>query len=101
MGQRAKGARVDLGNSVEGYLRASELARERVEDARTILNEGDEIETRMIGVDRKSRSISLSVKAKEHYEESQAVEEYGQSSEGGNTTLGDLLKEHISSDNGA
>ena len=97
----AKGARVDLGNSVEGYLRASELARERVEDARTILNEGDEIETRMIGVDRKSRSISLSVKAKEHYEESQAVEEYGQSSEGGNTTLGDLLKEHISSDNGA
>ena len=61
----AKGAVIDLGDGVEGYLRASELSRDRVEDARSILNVGDEVEVRIIGFDRKNRSISLSIKAKE------------------------------------
>jgi small subunit ribosomal protein S1 len=92
----AKGAVIDLGNGIEGYLRASELSRDRVEDARTVLTEGAEVEARFVGVDRKNRSISLSVKAKEMQEEQQAVEDYGRSGPaGGTTTLGDLLKEHI------
>ncbi|MGA9851581.1 MAG: 30S ribosomal protein S1 [Gammaproteobacteria bacterium] len=91
----AKGATIDLGNGIEGYLRASELSRDRVEDARTVLKEGDEIEARFVGVDRKSRSISLSVKAKEIQEEAQAMEDYGRNISSGTTTLGDLLKEHI------
>jgi len=91
----AKGARVDLGNGIEGYLRASELSRERVEDARTALNEGDEIESRVIGVDRKSRMVNLSVKAKEIHEEREAISDYTKSEDGGGTTLGDLLKEQM------
>ena len=94
----AKGAVVDLGNGIEGYLRASELSRDRVEDARTVLKEGDEIETRFMGVDRKNRSISLSVKAKEIEEEAQALEDYSRSAVSSSTTLGDLLKQHIGGD---
>ncbi|MDE2196559.1 MAG: 30S ribosomal protein S1 [Gammaproteobacteria bacterium] len=91
----AKGASVDLGNGIEGYLRASELSRDRVEDARTVLKEGDEVEARFVGMDRKNRSISLSVKAKEMQEEAQAMEDYSRNASAGTTTLGDLLKEHI------
>jgi small subunit ribosomal protein S1 len=94
----AKGAVVDLGNGIEGYLRASELSRDRVEDARTVLKEGDEIETRFMGVDRKNRSISLSVKAKEMEEEARALEDYTRNAVSSNTTLGDLLKQHIGGD---
>ncbi len=94
----AKGAMVDLGNGIEGYLRASELSRDRVEDARTVLKEGDDIEARFVGMDRKNRSISLSVKAKEIQEEAQAMEDYARNTSSGTTTLGDLLKEHISND---
>ncbi len=65
----ARGAIIDLGNGIEGQLRASELSRDRVEDARTVLKEGQEIEARFTGVDRKSRTISLSIKAKEMHEE--------------------------------
>ncbi|MDX1443756.1 MAG: 30S ribosomal protein S1 [Gammaproteobacteria bacterium] len=90
----AKGARIELADGIEGYLRASELARERVEDARTQLNEGEDVEARIIGVDRKNRAINLSVKAKEIHEEQQAVAEYSKSDSGG-ATLGDLLKEQI------
>jgi small subunit ribosomal protein S1 len=91
----AKGANVDLGNGIEGYLRASELSRDRIEDARTVLKEGDEIEARFTGVDRKNRTLSLSVKAKEMQEEAQAMEDYGRGGQGGTTALGDLLKEHM------
>ena len=91
----AKGATIDLGNGIEGYLRAGELSRDRIEDARTVLKEGDEIEARFTGVDRKNRTLSLSVKAKEMQEEAQAVEDYGRGGTGGTTALGDLLKEHI------
>ncbi|MGH8321660.1 MAG: S1 RNA-binding domain-containing protein, partial [Gammaproteobacteria bacterium] len=91
----AKGANVDLGNGIEGYLRASELSRDRVEDARTVLKEGDEIEARFIGMDRKNRNVSLSVKAKEMHEETQAMEDYARNTASATTTLGDLLKEQI------
>jgi small subunit ribosomal protein S1 len=91
----AKGANIDLGNGIEGYLRASELSRDRVEDARTVLKEGEEVEARFVGMDRKTRSINLSVKAKEMQEEAQAMEDYSRSTSAGTTTLGDLLKEHI------
>ncbi len=94
-----RGATVDLGDGIEGQLRASELSRERVEDARTVLKAGDEIEARFIGVDRKARAISLSVKAKEVHEEQQAVESYKtDSAPSGGTTLGDLLKEQMGGD---
>jgi small subunit ribosomal protein S1 len=95
----ARGAVIDLGNGIEGQLRASELGRDRVEDARAVLKPGDEVEAKFTGVDRKSRTISLSIKAKEIHEEAEAVQSYrsdaGASS--GGTSLGDLLKEHIGS----
>jgi small subunit ribosomal protein S1 len=90
-----KGAVVDLGGGIEGYLRASELSRDRVEDARTVLKPGDEIEARFMAVDRKVRTIALSVKAKEAHEEAEAMQNYRSDSTTG-TSLGDLLKEQIS-----
>ncbi len=92
----AKGAIITLADSVEGHLRSSELARDRVEDARTVLTVGDEIEARFMGVDRKNRTIMLSVKAKDAYEEAAQVKDYSQASaSSGTTTLGDLLKEKM------
>ena len=67
---------IDLGNGIEGQLRASELGRDRVEDARTVLKVGEEVEAKFTGVDRKSRTISLSIKAKEMHEEAEAVQSY-------------------------
>jgi small subunit ribosomal protein S1 len=95
----ARGAVIDLGNGIEGQLRASELGRDRVEDARTVLKPGEEIEAKFTGVDRKSRTISLSIKAKEIHEEAEAVQSYRSDSgaSSGGTSLGDLLKEHIGS----
>jgi small subunit ribosomal protein S1 len=92
----ARGATIDLGNGVEGQLRGSDLARDRVEDARTVLKVGQEIDAKFTGVDRKTRTISLSIKAKEMHEEAEAVQSYRseQSSTTG-TSLGDLLKEQI------
>src|SRR5687768_12338116 len=92
----ARGAIIDLGDGIEGSLRASELARERVEDARTVLKVGDEIEARFVGIDRKSRAISLSIKAIEAEEEAEAVQQYRGSDSATGTSLGDLLKEQIS-----
>jgi small subunit ribosomal protein S1 len=92
----ARGAVIDLGNGVEGQLRASELGRDRVEDARTVLKVGEEVEAKFTGVDRKSRTISLSIKAKEAHEEAEAVQSYrSEQAPSGGTSLGDLLKEHI------
>jgi small subunit ribosomal protein S1 len=93
----AKGAVIHLVDGVEGSLRASELSRDRVEDARTILKVGERIEAKFIGVDRKKRTISLSVKAKESDEEAAAVEEYTSASAGGGTSLGDIIKEQMDS----
>ncbi len=91
----AKGAVVDLGEGVEGYLRASELSRDRVEDARTVLNVGDEVEVKIIGFDRKNRNISLSIKAKEAAEEAEAIRDYARSAGEATTSLGDILKEQL------
>ena len=91
----AKGAIIDLGNGVDGQLRASELSRDRVEDARLLLKVGEEVEAKFTGVDRKGRSISLSIKAKDIHEEQEAMQNYRTDSPTG-TTLGDLLKEQIS-----
>ncbi|MDX1335796.1 MAG: S1 RNA-binding domain-containing protein, partial [Gammaproteobacteria bacterium] len=91
----ARAAVIDLGEEgLEGILKASELSRDRVEDARSVLNEGDEVEAKLIGVDRKSRSIMLSIKAKESDEEAAVLQDY-KGSEGATTSLGDLLKEQM------
>ncbi len=89
----AKGAVIELADNVEGYLRASEIQRDRVEDARTLLNEGDELEAKFIGVDKKSKSISLSIKAKDSDEEANAMKDYGQQANAGSATLGDIFKQ--------
>jgi small subunit ribosomal protein S1 len=92
----AKGAVVQLMEGIEGYLRASEITRDRVEDARTLLKEGEEVEAKFIGVDRKNRVINLSIKAKDSQEEAEAMEDYSRSSDSkGSTTLGDLIKEQM------
>ena len=69
----AKGAKVRLAEEVEGYIRVADMARERVEDASTVVSEGDEIEAKYIGVDRKNRSVNLSVRAKDEAEEKEAM----------------------------
>ena len=90
----AKGAVVQLDGDVEGYLRASEAARDRVEDLRTLYKEGDTIEALIINVDRKTRAINLSVKAKDHVEQSEAMQKLAadNSASSGTTNLGALLK---------
>ncbi|WP_006788044.1 30S ribosomal protein S1 [Thiorhodospira sibirica] len=93
----AKAAVVDLGDGVDGILRASELSRDRVEDARSILNVGEKIEAKFIGVDRKNRTVSLSIKAKENDEEAEVLQDYS-SSVNPTTSLGALLKEKLSHD---
>jgi small subunit ribosomal protein S1 len=90
-----KGATVQLAEGVDGYLRASEVSRDRVDDARTVLNVGDEIEAKFVGVDRKKRVVSLSVKIKESEEEAAVLQDYSAESTGGTATLGDLLKEQL------
>jgi len=91
----AKGATIRLAESVEGYLRASELARDRVEDARTLLKTGDAIEAKFIGMDRKNRNISLSIKAKDYDDETEAMDDFSKGQEHVSTTLGDLIKEQM------
>ena len=91
----AKAATVDLGDGVEGTLRASELARDRVEDARTVLTVGQEIEAKYIGVDRKTRTIALSIKAKDSDEEAAAMKDYTRGTGSVGTKLGDVLKEQL------
>ncbi len=91
----AKGAVITLADSVEGYLRASELSRDRIEDARTQLNVGDEIEAKFMGVDKKSKSITLSIKAKDQADEVEAMKGYTQAASSAMPTLGDIFKEQM------
>ncbi|NBC48355.1 MAG: 30S ribosomal protein S1 [Gammaproteobacteria bacterium] len=91
----AKGANIDLGEGVEGYLRASEISRDRVEDARSVLKAGEEIEAKFLGVDRKNRSISLSIKAKDMADEQAAIKGYAREAQAGTATLGDILKQQM------
>lgn len=88
----AKGAVIILADNVEGYLRASEIQRDRVEDARTLLKEGDDVEAKFVGVDKKSKTISLSIKAKDQDEEASAIKDYSKQG-AGTPTLGDLFKQ--------
>ena len=91
----AKGAVIDLGDGIEGYLRASEISQERVEDAKTVLSVGEAIESVFMGVDRKNRTISLSIKAKDTQDEKAAMTDFNSGSEAATTTLGDLLKQKM------
>jgi small subunit ribosomal protein S1 len=91
----AKGATIALTDGVEGYLRASEISRDRVEDARAVLKLGEDIEAKFVGVDRKNRTISLSIKAKDIDEETAAIRGYSRDAQTGTTTLGDILKEQM------
>lgn len=86
-----KGAVIDLAEEVEGYLRASEL-NEDTRDASSVLKVGDEVEAKITNIDRKSRSLSLSVKAKDAQEEADAIKGYTSSQDTASNTLGDLLK---------
>ena len=90
----AKGAVIDLGDETEGYLRASEISSERVEDATTQLKEGDSVTAQIISIDRKNRSIQLSIKAKDASEARQALDRMNQDAQSasGTTNLGALLK---------
>ncbi len=88
----AKGAVVELAENIEGYIRASEIQRDRVEDARTLLNEGEVIEAKFVGVDKKTKSISLSIKAKDNDEEAGALKDFGQQ-DSSTATFGDLFKQ--------
>ena len=93
----AKGATVDLGDGIEGVIRASEISRDQVDDARKILKEEEMVEAMIIGVDRKRRVINLSIKAKDNQDEATTLQEYSSEHEPGTTKLGDLLKEHFES----
>ena len=88
----ARGAVVALSEEVEGYLRASEAAAHRVDDLTTVLKEGEEVETLIINVDRKSRSINLSIRAKDQVEQNEAMQKLASEAATGTTNLGALLK---------
>ena len=90
-----KGAVVKLADEVEGYLRAADIARERIEDARSALKEGDSVEAKITTIDRKNRKISLSVRAKDVEEENEAVQEYARKGGSATSSLGDKLKEKL------
>jgi small subunit ribosomal protein S1 len=92
-----KGATVELAEGVDGYLRASELSRDRVEDARSVLKVGERVEAKFVGVDRKKRHLSLSIKAKDYEDEAEAVKEYSSATSGAAATIGDLIKEQMDS----
>jgi len=93
----AKGAVIELEEGVEGHLRASDISRDRVEDARTLLKEGSEIEAKFTGVDRKNRVVTLSIKAKDSDEEKAALTSYSASASAGTSSLGDLFKDQLKS----
>ena len=90
----AKAAIIDLGGDIEGTLKASEISREKVEDARNALKEGEEVEVKVISVDRKNRVISLSIKAKDVDDEKEAVRQHRESEPAAEavTTIGGLIK---------
>ena len=97
----AKGAEIDLGEDIIGYLRASEISRDRVEDARNVLKEGDEVTAVIVNVDRKTRNIQLSIKAKDAADQGEAMAALSQASareNAGTTSLGALLRAKLDTD---
>lgn len=93
----AKGATIQLDNEVTGYLRASEINRDKVEDASKELSVGDKVEAKIVGADRKSRAINLSIKAKDEAEERANIQEHSNVSadDAAPKTIGDLIKEQM------
>jgi small subunit ribosomal protein S1 len=98
----AKAAVITLSDDVEGTLKASEISRDKVEDARNALKEGDEVEVVVLNVDRKNRSINLSIKAKDAAEEKAAIKEHSAKSaeQVQPATIGDLIKAQMKSQDG-
>ena len=92
----AKGATIELADGIEGYVRANDIAKERVEDATQYLKVGDSIEAKHIGMDRKGRVLQLSIRAKDEAELRETLDEYSSAS-GGTTKLGALLREQLGS----
>ncbi len=90
----ARGATIELADGIEGYIRAADIAKERVEDATQYLKVGDTVEAKHIGMDRKGRSLQLSIRAKDEAELQETLAEY-QSASGGTTKLGALLREQL------
>ena len=90
-----RGARVDLAEGVEGYIRASEISRERVDDARTVLRAGETVEVKVVAVDRRRRGVSLSIRERESDEEATAMEQYAANVDDAPATIGDLVKEQM------
>ena len=95
----AKGAVISLGGDIEGYLRASEISSDRVEDARNLLKEGDEVTSMIINVDRKNRNINLSIKAKDNQETAGQMARLQSEAPTGTTNLGALLKAKLDTQN--
>ncbi len=95
----AKGAVIQLTEDVDGYLRASEVSRDRVEDIRTHLKEGDTVEAMIINIDRKNRQINLSIKAKDAAEQASALQKMAAEQSTGTTNLGALLKAKLDNKN--
>jgi small subunit ribosomal protein S1 len=92
-----RGATIDLGDSMEGYIRASDIAKERIEDATLHLKVGDSVEAKFIGMDRKGRVLQLSIRAKDEADTQQVMEEYQAttSAHTGTSSLGALLREKM------
>jgi len=88
----AKGAKIELAEGVEGYLRVSDISRDRIEDATTELSVGDSVETKFMGVDRKNRAISLSIKAKDQADEREAMDNLNQVEETGLSAMAAAFK---------
>lgn len=100
----AKGAIITLANDIEATLKASEISRDRIEDARNVLKEGEEVEAKIISVDRKSRVIQLSIKSKDVEDEKEAIQSLrdkpaASDIAAGPTTLGDLLRAQMEKQN--
>ena len=94
----AKGATLELADGVEGYIKAADLSEERVDDATRIVSQGDEIEAKFVGMDRRTRQLQMSIRAKDEDELAGVIDQYQSRSTGSSTSLGDLLKEHLNKD---
>jgi small subunit ribosomal protein S1 len=100
----AKGAEIELGTDIMGYLRVGEISRDRVEDARSVLKEGDQVNVIIVNIDRKTRNIQLSIKAKDAADQQEAMTSLSQQSakeNAGTTSLGALLRAKMDSSNEA
>jgi len=93
----AKGAVVELADGVDGYLKANDMAKERVDDATKMYSVGDDVEAKFVALDRKTRNLTLSIRAKDDDELADAVDQYQQPKSGG-TKLGELLREQLGKD---